>query len=386
MKLGINASRARSGGAYTHLTGLLSEAKPATYGFSEVHLWAHAKLLESLPNYSWLHKHNFDKSEKSMGRQLLWERFELPKQLNVNKCEVLLNIDAGSLCRFRPSVTMSRDMLSYEPGEMARYGMSKAWLRLLSLKFVQNASLRAATGVIFLTRYAGSIIQQSTGKLAQIAYIPHGVSDAFRRVKLKEPRQNQDNYRVKCLYVSNIAPYKHQWHVVSAVKKLRDKGVNLGLTLTGGGAAAKANDSMRRLNDALDVADPNREFVQVLGYIDQKDLPDLLSQADIFVFASSCENMPNTLVEAMATGLPIACSNRGPMPEMLDDGGVYFDPENCDSIASAIEELALDPELRARNSARARELSSPYSWSNCADRTFSFLADIGNSQKGNGPS
>ena len=35
--------------------------------------------------------------------------------------------------------------------------------------------------------------------------------------------------------------------------------------------------------------------------------------------------MPNTLVEAMASGLPIACSDRGPMPEVLGDGGVLFD-------------------------------------------------------------
>ena len=54
----------------------------------------------------------------------------------------------------------------------------------------------------------------------------------------------------------------------------------------------------------------------------------VLKRAHLFVFASSCENMPNTLVEAMASGLPIACSDRGPMPEILRDGGTYFDPEN----------------------------------------------------------
>ena len=376
MKLGINASRARSGGAYTHLTGILSEANPADYGFSEVHLWAHGELLEALPNYSWLEKHSVYVSNSGMISQLLWERFQLTKQLKINGCEILLNVDAGSVCRFRPAVTMSRDMLSYEPGEMARYGVSKARFRLLCLKFVQNASLRAATGVIFLTRYAGDIIQGSAGKLARVTFIPHGVSDVFRRVQRKESWSEEDLRPIRCLYVSNVAPYKHQWHVIEAVNKLRYKGLRLCLTLTGGGKAAKANQSMRRLAEALEAADSNREFIEVLGYIDQKELPDLLSQADIFVFASSCENMPNTLVEAMAAGLPIACSSRGPMPEVLQDGGVYFDPEDSNSIASAIQELILDSELRDRCAARARELSSQFSWSNCAERTFAFLADI----------
>jgi len=102
-------------------------------------------------------------------------------------------------------------------------------------------------------------------------------------------------------------------------------------------------------------------------------LPALLSSADLFIFASSCENMPNTLVEAMAAGLPIACSDRGPMPEVLKDGGVYFDPENPDSIANAIENLLVHPEKCQQLAARARELASQYSWRRCAEETFSFI-------------
>lgn len=380
MKLAINASRARSGGAYTHLKGLLSEAKPEVYGFSEVHLWAHSKLLETIPDYVWLRKHRVDGSNKSISRQLFWERIEFHKLIKANNCSLVLNVDAGTVCRFRPSVTMSRDMLSYEPGEMARYGISKARLRLFCLKFVQNASLKAASGVIFLTRYAGLVIQKSAGEIVRVAHIPHGVSSAFKSIERNELWSLNDERAVRCLYVSNVAPYKHQWHVVHAVKNLKEKGVNLTLTLTGGGAAARANDSMRLLEEALDAADPDRKYIKVLGYVDQEDLPSLLSKADIFVFASSCENMPNTLVEAMASGLPIACSDRGPMPEVLQDAGVYFNPEDYQSIASAIEMLITNSNLRMRCAARARELAEEFSWSNCADRTFRFLSEIASAQ------
>ena len=84
--------------------------------------------------------------------------------------------------------------------------------------------------------------------------------------------------------------------------------------------------------------------------------------------------MPNILLEAMASGLPIACSNRGPMPEVLGEAGVYFDPENAGSIASAILELIRSRDLRQRLAAAAFERARHYSWARCASETFDFLA------------
>ena len=110
-------------------------------------------------------------------------------------------------------------------------------------------------------------------------------------------------------------------------------------------------------------------------FLPHAQLPALLADADLFIFASSCENMPVTLIEAMAVGLPIACSNRGPMPEVLADGGVYFDPEDARSIAVAVEHIIESPKLRLAITQKARMLSQQYSWSRCADETFAFIAD-----------
>ena len=100
------------------------------------------------------------------------------------------------------------------------------------------------------------------------------------------------------------------------------------------------------------------------------------AEADAFVFASSCENMPNILVEAMAAGLPIACSNRGPMPEVLGDAGVYFDPDSADAIATAIHELMIDVRGRARYAEAAALAAKAYSWDRCASDTFRFIREI----------
>jgi len=74
----------------------------------------------------------------------------------------------------------------------------------------------------------------------------------------------------------------------------------------------------------------------------------MMMQADLFVFASSCETFGISLLEAMAVGLPIACSNKSSLPETLQDGGEYFDPEDDQSIASAVKRLILDPVSRKK--------------------------------------
>ncbi len=125
----------------------------------------------------------------------------------------------------------------------------------------------------------------------------------------------------------------------------------------------------------METSDPRGEFVTQREFVPQADLPGYLAEADIFVFASSCENMPNTLVEAMAAGLPIACSQRGPMPEVLEDAGEYFDPEVPESIANALRKLMADPDLRRRLAVRAKRLAARYSWERCARETWSFLVE-----------
>jgi glycosyltransferase involved in cell wall biosynthesis len=367
--VGVDASRNRSGGAKAHLIGILGDGDPLKHGIREVHVWAFKTLLDSLPDKPWLVKHNPKALERSLFRQVWWQRRVLPKEAREAGCTVFLNTDAGTVCRFRPAVTISRDMLSYEPGEIQRYGLSKARLRLILLRYMQDQSLRMSDGVIFLTKHAANVIQKSSGKLARIALIPHGVGSEFKQQTPSRPWPTSGSRPIRCLYVSNAAMYKHQWMVVRAIAALRKRGHDLKLTLTGGGDGR----AQRLLDDAIAVSDPSRSFVELLGFVPPKELPRLLAEADLFVFASSCENMPNTLVEAMAVGLPIACSNRGPMPEVLAEGGVYFDPEDADSIAAAIEKIIVNEDLRLSVAKRAKMLSEQYSWARCAAETWDFV-------------
>jgi glycosyltransferase involved in cell wall biosynthesis len=121
--------------------------------------------------------------------------------------------------------------------------------------------------------------------------------------------------------------------------------------------------------------DPTQSFVSILNFVPHQEIPALIAQADIFVFASSVETFGITLLEAMAVGMPIACSNRSSLPETLQDGGVYFDPQNIESIADAIEQLILSDALRKKLADRAKQLAEPYCWERCAAKTWRYVAD-----------
>ena len=371
IRVGINASRARSGGAISHLVGLLGELDPAAHGFGSIDCWSYDRLLDHLPDRTWLNKRSTGRAQGSLARELSWERFSLGRQAREAGVDILFNVDAGSVCRFRPSVTMSQDMLSYEPGEIGRYGYGKARARLIALRHVQNAALQGADGAIFLTRYAADMIQHSCGILANVAIIPHGVDRRFSTLARGRPWPNAGQRAIRCLYVSNTAPYKHQWHVVDAMARLRASGWPVELQLVGGGNGA----AHARLMAQLDRSDPGRSFVTLTDFVPNGEIPGLLAEADIFIFASSCENMPITLLEAMAAGLPIACSNRGPMPEVIQDGAIYFDPEAPRSIAAALTLLLENGDRRERCARRSKALADQFTWKRCADETFGFIKE-----------
>ncbi|MFZ5875385.1 MAG: glycosyltransferase family 4 protein [Nitrospirota bacterium] len=377
MVVGIDASRNRSGGAKAYLLGMLRDGNPLAHGIRKVHVWAYQELLDALPDASWLIKHNPPELERSLIHQVWWQYHFLPKEARRSECDLLFHTDAGAVCGFRPSVVMSQDMLSYEPREMRRYGLSVARLRLILLRIIQTRSMKRADGVVFLTQYASRVIQQVIGGLRRISVIPLGVGAAFRQRTPADGWARGPGGKIRCLYVSNALLYKHQWMVVRAIGDLRSRGHNLSLLLVGGGAGR----AQRLLDGEIARTDPQRDFIETKGFVPHDEIPALLAKADIFVFASSCENMPVTLVEAMASGLPIVCSARGPMPEIIKDGAVYFDPENPTSISIAIEQIIMDHGMRESMAKRAKDLSAQYSWARCASETWEFLRATGNGSR-----
>jgi glycosyltransferase involved in cell wall biosynthesis len=368
----IDASRNRSGGAIAHLRGILGASDPRKYGVSAVHVWSYEALLDQLPNSPWLVKHSPKELNSSLLMQMWWQYRQLPVEVARARCDVLLSTDAGTVCHFEPDIVMSRDMLSFEGKEMLRYPpFSFSRIRLWLLKWLQVRSLRKANGALFLTQYAADVIQSYTGKLNAVRIVPHGIGDNFRRENIPSGWTSRGG-TIKCTYVSNADLYKHQWHVVEAMGMLRKAGFEVCLSLVGAGSGSAVN----KILDTVKRVDPERSFVEVLPAQKHEIISQYLFESDVFVFASSCENMPNTLVEAMAAGLPIACSDRGPMPEVLQGGGVYFNPEDAASIFEAVKSIIENQSLRTQIAKVALERSKLFSWRRCAEETWRYLGDI----------
>lgn len=373
MILGIDCSRIRSGGGVAHIRGLLSNVDPVEFGVTEVHLWAHHDLVNTLPVFPWLKKHSPKAVNSGLIVQVMWQAFKLKLELKKARCDVLLSTFAGNFCDFSPAIVISHDMLSYEPAQLRRYGWTKNGLRLLLLLFIQNRAFRRSTGVIFLTQYAAHTIQRSTGRLPNYRIIPHGVDESFRLSDRRNPIGEYSlESRIRCIYISTIAVYKNQDTVVKAIRALRSRGYDITIDLIG----PDDGTGNRSLFDLIRSVDPKNIFISFLGPCPHHELPEIISNADFFIFASSCENMPVTLIEGMASGIPIVCSDAGPMPEVLKGGGVYFDTRSPHSLAHALERLIVDKALRVACTNDAKTEAANYSWERTAKETFNYIRDV----------
>ncbi|HDD62165.1 MAG: glycosyltransferase family 1 protein [Chloroflexota bacterium] len=373
MIIGIDASNLRAGGGITHLRETLARLEPEKFGIDEVIVWGGKDTLALLPRgdrFTLSHQPILD---RSLPFRFLWQLFSLSR-LARELCDILFVPGGSYLGDFHPFVTMSRNMLPFEKREVRRYGLSTLRLKLFWLRISQLATMRRSDGIIFLNTYAESRISSFLDRdQKQKEIIPHGIDRRFFRepVDQKHLKDYSDENPLQLLYVSHIENYKHQWGVIEGVAALRQQGIPVKLTLAG-----RMGNAARRYQEARDRFDPDGEFVHYLGEVDYADLEKVYHGADIFIYASTVENLPNTLLEAMASGLPIACSNYGPMPGVLRDAGLYFDPEKPQEITRTLSDMIQDPTARQDLARRAFMLAADYSWQKCAEDTYRFLTSV----------
>lgn len=373
MIVGIDAFNLRRGGGITHLVELLRAADPNRHGFEKVILWGGAGTLSKVDERPWLEKVHEPMLDLSLPFRVFWHQVMERRRARQARCDVVFLPGGTVSSGFSPVVTMCRNMLPFEWRELMRYGWSLITLKLIVLRWTQAASFREADGLIFLTKYAREVV----GDVARLKggsaiTIPHGISPRFFHPP-RNTRKDDFTWKDPCrlLYVSIISPYKHQWHVAEAVARLRSKGIPVTLELIG-----PQDSGVERLRQTIRAVDPGGDFISYRGAIPYELLERHYVTADIGVFASSCENMPNILLEGMAAGLPMVCSRMGPMPEILGDAGEYFNPLDPEDIANAIRRLVESHELRARHAQSAFERAKCYSWERCSNDTFAYLSAI----------
>lgn len=364
MILGIDLTNIKKGGGLTHISELLKVAQPRLYGFEQVIVWGNAETIALLPNFDWLKTAIFPQMQQPFFQ--FFQRIFFFPNIARKHCDLLFSPGGSFFSTKMAYVSMSQNMLVFEKKERDRFRFHFNWFRYLFLSALQTLSFQQAKGIIFISEYAKHYIGQRLRKdFSDFPVIYHGVADRFSQ----KPKVINPKATIRLLYISTISFYKHQWNVVEAVAKLREDGFLVNLDLIGDFYPP----AWQKLQRSLAKFPASKDFVKVYGAVNFEEIATYYQQADIFVFASTCENMPNILVEAMRAGLPIASSDYGPMPEILGDAAFYFDPLDVNSIYESLKMMLTSPEKCFEKAEKAFVNSQQYSWQRCADETFTFL-------------
>jgi len=378
--VGIDAAGINSGGGLSHLVNMLGAADPRKAGVGEVVLWCRASTGTAVPRRPFLRTVCPAALDGGIVRTLAWQRFSLPSEARRARCDVLFVPGGTSVCGFRPIVGMSQNMLPFQREESRRFGLSAMRLKMELLRRSQGSLARRADGYIFLTEFAKQRIGRELGHTAPSALIPHGISEGFRH----PPRPGlpietySDAKPFQLLYVSMVDAYKHHCEVAQAVAMLGREGLPIRMEFIGPGRKPYLN----RLLRTIDRLDPERRWLSYVGPVPNTALHARYAGADLVVFASSCENLPIIMLEAMASGRPVASSGVGPMPEVLGQEGHYFDPESPESIAACVRRLVHDVAARDRAAVLSHDRSRTFTWECCADSTFAYLASVARAASG----
>jgi alpha-1,3-rhamnosyl/mannosyltransferase len=110
--------------------------------------------------------------------------------------------------------------------------------------------------------------------------------------------------------------------------------------------------------------------VHFLGFVDASELEGLYAAASLFVLPSHNEGFGLPVLEAMARGVPVACSSVSALPEVGGDAARYFDPESPEQIGTVIAELLSDEHARHQMAQDGRRRAAQMTWAQTADATL----------------
>jgi glycosyltransferase involved in cell wall biosynthesis len=363
----INALSALQGGGQTYLQNLISCLNPRdnlkvfiiTHG-AHSSLFAGANIEVLSPEFP----------SKSIIHRFLWEKFRLPSLLKKLHADVfycpggIISMGNVGSCKIAAAF---QNMLPFAQAELKRYPFGYMRFRLYLLRFLQLRSFRKADLIIFISDYAQAVMDKLIPlRKGRSVVIHHGIGAQFFRDERMENSPLPYEY---VLYVSYIDVYKNQLEAIEAWKYLKEmRNTHEKLVLAGPASASYLRKVEKRIRDC----GLNNDVVY-LGNVKYDDLPIYYRSAKVNIFASSCENCPYILLEAMAAGRPLFCSNHMPMPEFAGDAAVYFNPYNSRELAELLVRYLDDKDFLGSLGKAAYERSLLYNSCESAKKTWNAL-------------
>jgi glycosyltransferase involved in cell wall biosynthesis len=240
-----------------------------------------------------------------------------------------------------------------------RGGGAEAFLSRQSL--LVRPTLRRASHVIVPSAFLGFVFR-SHGIATEI--VPNIVDlTRFRPAERREPGWN-------IVVARNLEDIYDIPTVLRAFARIRELHRQARLTVVGSGPARA---SLERIVDELGL----RPAVTFSGRLDNECMADVYRGADLALNASRVDNMPISLLEAMATGVPIVSTNAGGIPDMVDNGRTALlvpigDPE---AMAAAALRVLDDAELSRSLRDAGIDAARKYSWERVRPLLYAVYAD-----------
>jgi len=201
----------------------------------------------------------------------------------------------------------------------------------------------------------------------RVTVVPGGVDPSFKPVTdaaektAFKRRIGLDDDTPYILFVGVIEPRKNLVGLIEAFDIL--KGRSLPHKLVVVGRRGWLSDSTMERADRSQY----RNDIIFPGFIPDADLNTLYSAAESFAFPSHYEGFGLPVLEAMACGTPVVASRASSLPEVVGDAGMQVDPDDPERLASALELLALNPEMRTDFSVRGLARAASFTWDAAAE-------------------
>lgn len=275
--------------------------------------------------------------------RILWEQFVLPFSVSKHRLDVLFNPGfTGPIVCGCPMVTVFHDLQHKRHPEYFR------WFDLPFWRFFLWAAVKRSRGLIAVSSATRDDLERYYGISARV--IHHGVEPRFFEIA----RERAPKDYLLCASTSH--PHKN---LILLLRAYGQAGGLPYLVLTGvRGFAA------REVEKAVGVG------VKIAGWVPREELFELFRGALGFIYPSTFEGFGMPVLEAMAAGVPVACSDIPPLREIAGETVHYFDPSSENAVRTALELLAAGTLPTEAASQRA----SAFTWEKTARETLDYLS------------
>jgi len=208
--------------------------------------------------------------------------------------------------------------------------------------------------------------------------IHHAAAEHFQEIDRNTARGQLRQFGINDEFVLCVGTlkYKNIGRCIKAFHHVKKHG-HASLKLVIAGSKAEIGDDVFELTERLGI----HSDIIFLDYFAHEDLPLLYCAAEVFLFPSLYEAFGIPILEAFACGTPVITSNITSLPEVAGDAGILVDPYNWQEVATALERVLSDQNLRDLLRRKGRERVSQFSWQQSAAQTLSLLEETGNASK-----